>query len=91
MEDNVIAKLYEWRKHVCKKDGTYVIWGFVYDDRELRFPDGHWIHTSAVDYIEGDVAVMRTGNRYLLVGEPSGPPVTLVFHSEDQEQKLLKE
>lgn len=75
--ESFTAKLQEWRKHVCKPDGTYVIWGFVYDDATLRFPDGHWIHTSAVDRIEDGVAFTKTGSTYLLVGEPSGDPITL--------------
>jgi len=84
------AKLHEWRKHICKPDGTFVFWGFVYDDKELRFPDGLWIHTSIIDYVNEDVAYTKSGNSYLLVGEPSGEPIHLSFRDVLREQNLLQ-
>lgn len=70
-KSNVIATLRQWRKHICKPDGTYVIWGHVYDDLLNRFPDGHFIHTSRVVRVEAGVAYTEN-NAYKLDGEPEG-------------------
>jgi len=26
----------------------YVVWGHIYNDKKLRFPDGHLVHTSRI-------------------------------------------
>jgi len=69
------AELRNWRKHIYKLDGTYVLWGNVYSDNSLRFPDGHWIHTSAVKFIENGIAFTKTGSQYTLIGEQIVPDI----------------
>jgi hypothetical protein len=71
-EPFVVAVLRQWRKHICKPDGTFVIWGHVYDDFLNRFPDGHFIHTARVEKIEGNL-VYTVNNVYRLEGEAVGP------------------
>lgn len=76
-DDLIVGELREWRKHVCKSDGTFVIWGFIYGDVRFRFPDGHWIHTSKVDRIEDDLVHTQSGSVYRLVGEASAPELNM--------------
>ena len=71
-EPFVVAVLRKWRKHVCKPDGSFVIWGHVYDDYLCRFYDGQFIHTAKVEKIEGDL-VYTVNNVYRLEGEAVGP------------------
>ena len=76
MNDTVtaVATLRKWRKQICKEDGSFVIWGHIYDDALNRFPDGHFIHTSLVIRIEDDMAFTRN-NVYRLEGESVGPDI----------------
>jgi len=74
-ERTLIGELRNWRKHICGADGTFVIWGHVYGDTLNRFPDGNYIHTSAVSAIEGNKAVTNNGHVYVLIGEADGPEV----------------
>ena len=67
----VVATLRQWRKHVCSPDGSYVIWGYIYDDLLNRFPDGHFIHTARVRKVEGGMAY-TANNVYKLDGAPEG-------------------
>lgn len=72
----VVGVLRNWRKHVCKPDGTYVIWGHIYDDRLLRFYDGQFIHTAKVEKIDGDL-VYTVNNVYRLEGAAAGPEYSI--------------
>jgi len=76
-EFSIAGELREWRKHVCRSDGTYVLWGFIYDDVRNRFPDGQWVHTSRIDNIVGDLAYTFTGSVYRLVGDKAGEDVNI--------------
>lgn len=79
MTENVriVGELRSWRKHTCAADGSFVYWGFIYDDALNRFPDGHWIHTSRVLEVVEDLVFTSTGNAYKLVGEAGGPEINL--------------
>ena len=67
-----VGVLREWRKHICMDDGTFVIWGFVYDDKLNRFYDGQFIHTAKVAKIEDGYAY-TANNVYRLEGDAVGP------------------
>ena len=69
------ATLKNWRKHVCMANGAFVIWGQVYNDRKLRFPDGDYIHTAEVSQVIGNRVVTKNGTVYNLEGESTGPEV----------------
>jgi len=73
-EPRVVAKLRNWRKHVCDKNGTFVFWGHVYDDLTNRFPNGHFIHTARVEKVEGDL-VYTANSIYKLDGDEVGPSI----------------
>lgn len=68
----VVGVLREWRKHICLPDGTFVIWGFIYDDILRRFPNGQFIHTAKVEHVEGDI-VYTAKHAYRLEGDAAGP------------------
>lgn len=72
---DIIAELHDWRKHVCREDGTHVYWGHVYGDKAHRFPDGYWIHTAQIINRVGELVYTVTGSVYRLVGESGGPDV----------------
>lgn len=74
MPDNITGTLRNWRKQYCTADGRMVIWGHIYDDVHNRFPNGHFIHTSSVKKIEGDIVYTRN-SVYKLEGEEDGPPI----------------
>lgn len=71
---SITGEIRNWRKQVCKSDGTFVIWGHIYDDVMNRFPDGHFIHTGTVVRIVGDLAHTKR-SVYRLVGDATGPEV----------------
>ena len=71
----IVGELRNWRKHICGLDGTYVFWGFIYGDIRHRFPDGHWIHTSRVDKVEGNLVFTTGGSIYRLIGDADGPEI----------------
>jgi len=71
----IVGELRKWRKQVCNAKGVFVFWGHIYGDVFNRFPDGHFIHTSAVVSVEGDLVETRNGHIYKLVGEPAGDEV----------------
>jgi hypothetical protein len=77
IEFSVVGELRDWRKHVCRSDGAYVLWGFIYDDSRNRFPDGQWVHTSRVKNIVGDLAYTHTGSIYRLIGFAAGEAVNI--------------
>ena len=70
----VTGELRDWRKQVCKSDGSFVIWGRIYDDVMNRFPDGHFIHTGLITSLIGNFAQTKRST-YKLVGEAAGPDV----------------
>lgn len=71
-EPTIVGVLRNWRKHVCKPDDTFIIWGNVYDDVLNRFYDGQFIHTAKIEKIDGDL-VYTANNVYRLDGEAVGP------------------
>lgn len=62
----ITAELHDWVKD--ERRSGLIIWGHIYNDTRGRFPDGHWIHTSAIARIEGDRAI-TLNSIYRLVGE----------------------
>ena len=62
----VTAELRNWVRD--QRSAGLIIWGHIYNDTRGRFPDGRWVHTSAVARIEGDRAI-TLNSIYKLVGE----------------------
>lgn len=75
-QPDIVGVLRDWRKHVCKPDGTFILWGFVYDDVLNRFYDGQFIHTAKVLKIENGYAY-TVNHAYRLDGESMGPEYTV--------------
>lgn len=70
----ITGELRNWRKQVCR-DGRYVYWGNIYGDMRDRFPDGYFVHTSAIVHEDENLVITKNGNAYRLVGESDGPPI----------------
>ena len=60
-------KLENWYKDQIAEE-EFIIWGDIYNDKEMRFWNGQYIHTSGIknrDVKEGDVVQTRN-NQYTL-------------------------
>ena len=67
--EEITGELHDWKKQpIPGHEGEFVIWGRVYNDSKGRWPDGHWIRTSLISRVEGDLAI-TLNSVYRLVGE----------------------
>lgn len=49
--------LHDWVKVLAGSRGGHIIWGRIYNDTKMRFPDGRTIHTSLIVKIEDGIAL----------------------------------
>lgn len=67
----ITGRLENWTKGNSTTDGTFLIWGDLYDDVNERWASGSRIHTSNIkerEVKEGDI--VETLNSAYLLGKP---------------------
>jgi len=72
----ITAEIHNWDHFTIR--GKTKVAGFIHKDRMKRFPDNHWVTTSTVKSVDGDLITTRSGSVYKLVNQREGSlPITL--------------